>query len=49
VGRECGRESDDQAQGWRALPLSDDDEHPLKDDAVAAFCPSCAAREFDSD
>jgi len=46
VCAERGRESDEQAQGWRALLLSDDDEHPLQDDAAATFCPECWAREF---
>jgi hypothetical protein len=35
---ECGRESDEQARGWRALVLSDDDEHPqTESQAVLEF------------
>ena len=46
---ECGVESDEQARGWRALPVSEDDELPTREDRVEFFCPDCAAREFDSD
>lgn len=47
VCAECGRVSDEQAQGWRACLLSADDEQPLQDDATVAFCPQCWQREFD--
>ena len=49
VCAECGTVSDDQARGWRALPVSGDDELPLREDEVVAFCPECCAREFDGD
>ena len=45
---ECGTVSDEQAGGWRALPVSDDDELPTREDDVVVFCPECATREFDS-
>jgi hypothetical protein len=42
---ECGCVSDDEAVGWRAYreDLPGEDEPP----AVAVFCPTGAAREFD--
>ena len=46
VCAECGRESDDRAQGWRASFVSADDELPLQDDDLLAWCPECAEREF---
>ena len=41
---ECLEESDEEAQGWIALPMSD--VHGIKPDGVAIFCPECAAVEF---
>ena len=41
--------SADQARGWLALPVSDDDELPTREDRVELLCPECAAREFDED
>jgi hypothetical protein len=46
VCAQCGRESDEQAQGCRASLLSDDDEHPLESDYAETFCPGCWQREF---
>src|SRR5262245_17301028 len=43
------RESDEQARGWRAFVLSEDDEQPLQDNDVKTWCSECAAREFDGD
>jgi hypothetical protein len=43
---ECGRESDDQAHGWRASFVSAVDDLPLRDDELLAWCPECAEREF---
>jgi len=37
---------DDLAQGWRASFVSADDELPLQDDDLLAWCPECAEREF---
>jgi hypothetical protein len=43
---ECGRPSGAEAKGWRLcrLDVPDEDPEPL----LLAYCPSCAAREFDS-
>jgi hypothetical protein len=49
VCAECGAESDDRAEGWQALILSDDEKLPLRVDRVETWCPECAAREFDQD
>jgi len=49
VCAECGAVSDENARGWWALPVSDDDELATREDRVEFFCPNCAAREFDSD
>jgi hypothetical protein len=46
VCAQCGRTSDDQARGWQAVVLSKDEEWPLQEDEVEAFCPECVAREF---
>ena len=46
VCAECGRESVEHAHGWRASFLSADDELPLQDDELEAWCPDCAPREF---
>jgi len=45
VCAECGRTDDGEAAGWRGYreDLPDEDEQP----ALAFFCPSCAAREFE--
>jgi len=40
---QCGVVSDEQARGWWALPVSDDDELPTREDHVGLFCPECAA------
>src|SRR5262249_49211440 len=36
---ECGVVSDEQARGRRALPVSDDDELPTREDAAELFLP----------
>jgi hypothetical protein len=42
---ECGKQSDEQARGWRTY-------HAVKeltdDDYLLSFCPECAMREFGS-
>lgn len=43
---ECGARSDEHARGWRAYIGGGFDNGPVE---VGAFCPDCAAREFDSD
>lgn len=40
---ECGVESDELANGWRAYLAEDDDEEEWR---VLMFCPPCAEREF---
>ncbi len=40
---ECGRESDDQARGWRARHGR---EYPHDQPETLVFCPECAEREF---
>jgi hypothetical protein len=40
---ECGVESDELANGWRAYLAEDDDEEGSR---VLMFCPPCAEREF---
>jgi hypothetical protein len=44
--QECGRPSAAEAKGWRLyrVDVPDEDPEPL----LAAYCASCAAREFDS-
>jgi hypothetical protein len=44
VCAECGR--DEGARSWRASYLSADDELPLKDDDLHAWCAECWEREF---
>lgn len=42
---ECGDESDEHARGWRVYLTREDDNTEL----AVAFCPTCAATEFDQD
>ena len=44
---ECDAEAHENAEGWRLYraDVPDEDEEP----ELAAYCPSCAQREFDED
>ena len=46
---ECGCCSDELGQGWLALrcDVPDPDEPDDREPAIAIYCPSCAAREFE--
>jgi len=39
---ECGAESDERVEGWRAM-LGEEDDGEL---VTVVFCPQCAQREF---
>ena len=41
---ECGKVADGAAQGWKAYLSGGLEDLPLE---VAAFCPACAAGEFE--
>jgi hypothetical protein len=41
---ECGLESDQLAEGWRACLAPDKEEEP--EGEIFMFCPECAEREF---
>jgi len=40
---ECGKSSDREARGWKALVGGGFEDEPVE---VGIFCPECAAREF---
>lgn len=43
VCAECGAVAPSGAEGWRLYRIDAEDEEP----ELAAYCPECAAREFD--
>lgn len=42
---ECGAESDQLAQGWRAYLAPDEEEEPPEGE-ILMYCPECAESEF---
>jgi hypothetical protein len=46
VCAECGKAAPPDARGWRGV-LTVGDEDAEDEEAVAVYCPACAAREFD--